>query len=52
MKFIGYEKVMDTKIKGQPPGKILVKLRKGSGRPRWTLMSLEDYRRRSVIRPG
>jgi hypothetical protein len=49
-KMIGYDKVVATKTKGQPRGKVLVKLRRDKQAPRWEQMSLEDYRRRSIIR--
>ena len=49
-KFIGYEQVMAYKTKGQPPGKILVKLKKKGERPRWVQMSLKDYEQRSIMK--
>jgi hypothetical protein len=49
-KYVGYERVMETKTKGQPKGKILVKLRHDGKAPRWELMTLKDYERRAIIR--
>lgn len=49
-KYIGYSQVLETRTKGQPEGRIRVKLRAPGEKSRWERMSLRDYERRSVIR--